>query len=45
MPQPCVLSLDNLRLVRPTYLTHRLTILGPERMRQVCEALHAAVDC
>ena len=45
MPQPCVLTLDNLRQVRPSYLTGRITALGPERMREVCQALHAAVDC
>jgi mRNA-degrading endonuclease toxin of MazEF toxin-antitoxin module len=45
MPQPCVLTLDNLRQVRPAFLTRRITVLGPARMREVCEALHAAVDC
>ena len=45
MPAPCVLTLDNLRLVRPAYLTSRITTLAPERMHQVCRALHAAVDC
>ncbi len=45
MPQPCVLTLDNLRQVRPGYLTNHITTLGPEQMREVCEALHAAVDC
>jgi mRNA interferase MazF len=45
MPQPCVLTLDNIRQVRPAYLTGRITSLGPERMRNVCDALHAAVGC
>lgn len=45
MPLPCVLTLDNLRLVRPVHLTRRITTLGPERMHQVCQALHAALDC
>ena len=45
MPQPCVLTLDTLRQVRPVYLTQHITTLGPERMHQVCDALHAAVDC
>jgi mRNA interferase MazF len=45
MPEPCVVTLDNLRQVRPPYLTRRITTLGPERMNQVCRALHAAVDC
>ena len=45
MPVPCVLTLDNVRLVRPAHLTRRITTLGPERMHQVCRALHVAVDC
>jgi mRNA interferase MazF len=45
MPQPCVLSLDNLRPIRPTYLTTRIATLGPERMRAVCDALRAAIVC
>jgi mRNA interferase MazF len=44
-PQPCVVTLDNVRLVRQAYLTQRITRLAPERMHQVCVALHAAVDC
>ena len=45
MPQPCVLTLDNLRQVRPAFLTRRITVLGPARMHEVCDALHAALDC
>jgi mRNA interferase MazF len=45
MPQACVLTLDNVRQLRRSYLTGRITTLGPERMHQVCQALHAAVDC
>jgi mRNA interferase MazF len=45
MPRSCVLTLDNIRLVRPVYLVHRITALGPARMHEVCRALHAAVDC
>ena len=45
MPSPCVATLDNIYLVRPRMCVRRITTLGPERMRQVCRALHAAVDC
>jgi mRNA-degrading endonuclease toxin of MazEF toxin-antitoxin module len=45
MPQACVLTLDSLSLVRPVFLTQRITVLGPERMYQVCEALRHAIAC
>jgi mRNA interferase MazF len=45
MPQACVLTLDNLRLVRPEFLTKRVTVLGPERMHKVCQALRSATAC
>lgn len=45
MPVSCVLTLDNLRLVRPAFLTHRIAVLGPERMHEVCAALQNAVAC
>jgi mRNA interferase MazF len=45
MPAPCVASLDNVHLVRPRLFVDRITTLGPERMHQVCRALHAAIDC
>lgn len=45
MPSTCVLSLDNVTLIRPALCTSRLTTLGPERMRQVCEALGHATAC
>ncbi|MGH9261268.1 MAG: type II toxin-antitoxin system PemK/MazF family toxin [Acidimicrobiales bacterium] len=45
MPSPCVATLDNIYLVRPRLCADRITVLGPERMHQVCQALHAAVDC
>lgn len=45
MPVPCVLTLDNLRLVRRVFLTQRITVLGPERMHEVCTALQNAIAC
>lgn len=45
MPGPCVLNLDNVTLVRADLCTSRVTRLGPERMRQVCEALATATAC
>ena len=45
MPGPCVLSLDNVSLVRPALCVERITTLGPETMRAVCDALGHATDC
>ncbi|MGI8875969.1 MAG: type II toxin-antitoxin system PemK/MazF family toxin, partial [Egibacteraceae bacterium] len=45
MPEPCAVTLDNVRPVRPSVLTTRLTTLGPERMHAVCDALRTAVAC
>lgn len=45
MPTPCVLSLDNLSLIRPDLCTERITRLGPEKLRAVCEALTTATAC
>ena len=45
MPGPCVASSDNIYLIRPRLCRERITTLGPERMYQVCQALHVAVDC
>lgn len=45
MPAPCVLTLDNVTVVRKAALTMRITRLGPERMAEVCIALNVAVAC
>jgi mRNA-degrading endonuclease toxin of MazEF toxin-antitoxin module len=42
MPARCVLSLDNLTMIRPALCTGRITRLGPQRMRAVCVALQHA---
>ena len=45
MPVECVLTLDNLRVVRKGLLTTYLTTLSPTRLRAVCEALAFATAC
>ena len=44
-PARCVVSLDNLGEAWKAMLTGHLTTLGPDRMREVCQALSAAVGC
>lgn len=45
MPAGCVLSVDNLSLVRPALCTERITVLGPEKLQAVCDALRLATAC
>lgn len=45
MPEACVLSLDNITVVRKSYCVERICRLGPERMAAVCRALALATDC
>ena len=45
MPSGCVLSLDNVSMVRKSLFTKRITALGPEKMAAVCEALKIATSC
>lgn len=45
MPDRCVLSLDNLRVLPKPYFVDRICVLGPERMAQVCRALAIATGC
>lgn len=45
MPAECVLTLDNVTVIRPALCTKRLTVLGPQRLREVCAALAVTVDC
>lgn len=45
MPARCAVSLDNLGEAWKALLTDRVTTLGPERMRQVCDALRIATGC
>lgn len=45
MPDECVLSLDNVMLVRPALCTTLITRLGPATMARVCDALGHATAC
>jgi mRNA interferase MazF len=45
MPSPCVLSLDNVSLIRRSLCTDRITRLGPDKMLAVCQALRRATAC
>ncbi len=45
LPAECVLSLDNVTLVRPALCTALITRLGDETMAKVCEALGRATAC
>ncbi len=45
LPQPCVVSLDNVQPLAAAVLVERITELGPARMRAVCIALAVATDC
>lgn len=45
MPMPCVLGLDNTRVVPKAMLTTRVTRLGVERMAELCAALRRATGC
>lgn len=45
MPQPCVLTLDNVTLIRPSLCTDLVTRLEPETMTRVCVALCNATGC
>jgi mRNA interferase MazF len=41
----CVAAFDSFGEVEKAILTHRMCVLGPERIAQACVALRAAVDC
>lgn len=45
LPQPCVISLDNLRTVPKGQLVEPITTLGPDRLAALCSALRSATDC
>jgi mRNA interferase MazF len=45
LPERCVLSFDNLRVVRKAYFVDRICTLGAERMESVCRALAIATGC
>jgi mRNA interferase MazF len=45
MPQECVLSFDNITRMPKLWLSDRICMLPPERMRAVCRALGVALGC
>ena len=45
LPQPCVVSLDNIQPLAASLLAERITTLGPAQMAAVCRALAVATDC
>lgn len=45
MPEECVASFDNLRVVAKAYLVRRQCALDPVRLVEACETLRSVVDC
>lgn len=45
VPQPCVVSLDNVQPMSVGLLVERVTRLEADRMSAVCRALADAVEC
>ena len=45
MPAACVLSVDNVALIRKSLCTKRITRLSASRMEAVCVALSHATGC
>ena len=45
MPDDCALSFDNLATVPKALLTERITVLAPERVKELCVALGVAAGC
>lgn len=45
MREPCALVLDETFAARRDSLTRRITVLGPEKMAEVCGALDIATGC
>ena len=45
LPDRCVLSFDNIRVVRKAYFVERITQLESEQMDRVCRALAVATGC
>ncbi len=45
MPEKCVLSLDNVRVIPKAFFRERICVLSPSRMDEVCVALTLATGC
>ena len=44
VPRVCVVALDNIQAIRKSWLDARVTALGPDRMREIDQAIHFALD-
>lgn len=44
VPRVCAAALDTVQAIRTSWLDVRITSLGPERMREVEQAVHFALD-
>lgn len=45
MPEPCVVSFDNVHTIRRALFRDRITKLSPSRMQDACLVLARSVDC
>ena len=45
MPTPCVLSVDNVTVIRPALCTELITTLTGAKLQEVCMAWQHATDC
>lgn len=45
MPEPCVVSFDNLHTLRRAAFRSRITRLAPARVASACKVLNAALGC
>jgi mRNA interferase MazF len=45
MREPCALAVDSVGPIAKGLLIERMTVLGPERVDEVCAALRIATDC
>ena len=45
MPEPCVVSFDNVHTIRRSLFRSRITKLTPSRMQEACHVLARSVDC
>jgi mRNA interferase MazF len=44
VPRPCAAALDNIQAIRTRWIDTRITSLSAERMREVEQAIHFALD-
>lgn len=45
MPAPCVLSVDNVTLIRPALCTALITTLSSAKLEEICRAWESATAC